>query len=43
VGVAVGNDWVAAATEESIKVFDFGGNELRDIAMDKKLVSLAGY
>jgi len=41
--VAVGNEWVAVATEEAIRVFDFGGNQLREIALDKKLVALAGY
>jgi hypothetical protein len=42
-GIAAGNEWVAVATDSSIKIQDFGGNQLRDIAIDKKLVALSGY
>jgi hypothetical protein len=31
------------ATDSSIKIQDLGGNQLRDIAIDKKLVALCGY
>lgn len=43
VAVAAGSAWVAAATEDSLKVFDLGGNQLRNVSLDKKVIALAGY
>ena len=41
--IAVGGDWVAAATDEEIRIMDYRGNELHSVAFDRRMVTMEAY
>ena len=38
--IAIGADWVAAASEEEIKILDYRGNEMHCVCFDRKMVTM---